>query len=68
MKQKIFLHKDRIKCYFIIFLCFIFIGLALYFFRNPFVEQYVIEAGSTLEAKELLREEAKKVGFIDQCH
>lgn len=57
--------KSHIKCNISITLCLMFIVFALYIFRNPFVDEYTIEAGSSLDINQLLKEEAKNPQFID---
>ena len=64
--NKKFMISDKIICNTIIILCFIFIGFVMWIFRNPFVTEYTLEAGSQLEVKDLLKEEAKDATFVDE--
>lgn len=45
--------------YLIVSICFIYLAIVMYIFKNPFVYSYTLEAGKQLTVKQLLKEEVE---------
>lgn len=66
---KCFNKKEKMILRIILLFCFLFLVFVLYWFRNPFIEEYSIEAGSSITIEDLLKyENARKPKFITEIN
>lgn len=66
---KCFNKKEKMILRVILLICFLFLVFVLYWFRNPFIEEYSIEAGSSITIEDLLKyENARKPKFITEIN
>lgn len=59
-------NSRELGCWIIFVITIVFLTFVMYFFRNPFYDCYVLEAGNKLEIEDLLKEKTSKPQFVDR--
>jgi hypothetical protein len=66
MNYKSLENKNQLFCWGIFVVSCIYLAFVMNFYRNPFVSEYTIEAGSQLNIQDLLKEDTKNPEFVDE--